>query len=64
MSGEKLPQVGNYIQRRRKMSVWHKLVLVMAMMVVFVTTYMLILPAITMESKAVCGKPEHTHTDA
>lgn len=31
--------------------------------VVFCTTYALILPAITMTKEPVCGKEEHTHTD-
>lgn len=40
-----------------------KILLVLACVVVFVTTYLLILPAVTME-KEVCGLKEHTHTDA
>lgn len=36
----------------------------MASVVVFVTVYMLILPAITLEGKPICGHPEHVHTDA
>lgn len=36
----------------------------MAIIVVFCTTYALILPAITMESGAICGLTEHAHTDA
>lgn len=35
----------------------------MAVIVVFCTTYALILPAITLESGTVCGFSEHTHTD-
>lgn len=35
----------------------------MAAVVVFITTYMLILPAITMERDATCGKEEHIHTE-
>ena len=35
-----------------------------AAIVVFVTTYMLILPAITLEHDTTCGLSEHTHTDA
>ena len=37
---------------------------VVAALVVFVTTYALVLPAITMEQNASCGIPEHQHTDA
>lgn len=40
---------------------WQKLARVLAIFVVFCTTYMLILPAITMESLTYCGMSEHTH---
>lgn len=40
----------------------HRVVTVLAGVVVFCTTYALILPAITLEKQ--CGIPEHTHTDA
>lgn len=43
---------------------WRRAFSGMAAVVVFITTYMLILPAITMENKAICGMAEHTHTDA
>lgn len=36
----------------------------MAALVVFCTTYALILPAITMESSAVCGLTEHSHVES
>lgn len=48
-------------QRRRKY--WKKIVSVLAVIVVFCTTYALILPAITMEKKLICGQEEHIHTD-
>ena len=35
---------------------------IMACVVVFCTTYALILPAITMEQQYICGKEEHTHS--
>ena len=40
-----------------------QLLLAAAVVVVFVTTYSLILPAITMERKTFCGKEEHKHTE-
>lgn len=52
----------NIEHRRRKW--WHRVVSAMAAMVVFVTTYALILPAITMEDEAICGMQPHTHTEA
>lgn len=49
-------------QRRRKR--WVKVVSAMAAVVVFCTTYALILPAITMETETICGLEAHTHSDA
>lgn len=43
---------------------WVRGVSLLAAMVVFVTTYALILPAITLESGPSCGLEEHKHTDA
>ena len=40
---------------------WQRIVRTMAMIVVFCTTYALILPAITMEQETLCGKKAHTH---
>lgn len=44
-------------------NLWRKVVSCMAGIVVFCTTYALILPAITMEREAFCGYVEHIHTD-
>ena len=46
-------------KRKRR---WQRAVTALSGVVVFCTTYALILPAITMEKK--CEVPEHTHTDA
>ena len=42
---------------------WRKLVAVLGCIVVFCTTYALILPAITMTQETFCGKEEHQHTE-
>lgn len=42
---------------------WKKVAGVLAVIVVFCTTYMLILPAITMEEDITCGYEEHVHSD-
>ncbi len=55
------------VKNRKKInwSLWRRRVaLPVAMVVVFVTTYSLILPAITMENQTYCGIEEHQHTDA
>ncbi len=49
-------------QKRRKR--WQKVVGFLACLVVFCTSYALILPAITMEATAYCGKEEHVHDDS
>lgn len=54
-----------FLQAQRKKSIWHRAVSMMAAVVVFVTTYMLILPAITMEKETYCGQenqPGHIHS--
>lgn len=59
-----LPRILTLAYRSRmKTKNWHRLVRAMAMVVVFCTTYALILPAITMESGTVCGITAHSHTE-
>lgn len=53
-----------YSARRRRNRIWKKLVTALGCLVVFCTTYALILPAITMERETVCGLSEHVHTDS
>ena len=54
-------RVKEYKRKRRFRSRWAKLLGAMACVVVFCTTYALILPAITLESTTTCGMAEHTH---
>ena len=49
------------LKRRKRRRIWKKIVGVMICLVVFWTTYMMILPAITKETKSFCDIPEHTH---
>lgn len=42
---------------------WQKVAAYLAIIVVFCTTYMLILPAITMENETYCGIEEHSHNE-
>ena len=64
MKREILREAVELNMKRRHRKLWHRLVSGMAALVVFVTTYALILPAITMEQETVCGLQEHSHTDA
>ena len=57
-------RVNRIVKEKGKMKRWHKLVTALACVVVFCTTYALILPAVTMERETFCGYTEHTHTDA
>lgn len=53
---EKLQSGWNgYLRKYARMRRWQKIVMAMAALVVFVTTYALILPAITLESQTYCG---------
>ena len=54
-------EVYKKLKRRKRRNVWKKIVGVMMCLVVFWTTYMLILPALTKETKSFCGIPEHSH---
>ena len=56
-------QKNNYEAGRRRMKHWRTLVTALACIVVFCTTYALILPAITMENTAYCGYEEHAHNE-
>lgn len=49
---------------RRQRKWWQYIVRTMALAVVFCTTYVLILPAITMEQEPVCGLEAHDHLDS
>ena len=51
-----------YSKAHRRKTLWYRAVTCLAAVVVFCTTYALVLPAITLEKK--CEIPEHTHTDA
>lgn len=55
-------QADGYLVRKRRRSLWLKVVGALACVVVFCTTYALILPAITMECR--CGLEEHTHSES
>lgn len=52
-----------FIRRKTRVKRWMSVVTALACVVVFCTTYALILPAITMEREAFCGNDEHMHTE-
>ena len=64
MQKESLPEMEPYIKRQTTRHTWQKVVGVLACIVVFVTTYALILPAVTMESQTFCGMEAHSHDES
>lgn len=54
-------QVGEYLKEHSKRRRWQKVLTVLSCIVVFCTTYALILPAITMTQTPTCGLEEHVH---
>ena len=63
MKDDMLLRADEYIGTHRRKKRWQKVVTALAAVVVFCTTYALILPAITMEKDVFCGKEEHIHTE-
>ncbi len=59
-----LEKIRKILRSRRTRQIFTRFVSGVAAVVVFVTTYALVLPAITLEQNASCGIPEHQHTDA
>lgn len=59
-----LRKIRQILKDRRVRRFFTRVVSTLAAVVVFVTTYALVLPAITMESQAACGIEAHQHTDA
>ena len=62
MRQDVLRNAEKYTKVHKRKRLRHRVVTVLAGVVVFCTTYALILPAITLEKQ--CDIPEHTHTDA
>ena len=62
MKYDVLRDAEKYTKVHKRKRLRHRVVTLLAGVVVFCTTYALILPAITLEKQ--CDIPEHTHTDA
>ncbi len=52
-----------YAKKHRQKKIWKKILSVLSAVVVFCTTYALILPAITQEREVFCNIEEHIHTE-
>ena len=56
-------QVTHMKQSKKHRKGWQAFVRMLALCVVFCTTYVLVLPAITMQREPICGVAEHTHSE-
>lgn len=56
-------RIGSYMKRRRGRKIWQRVLSFLICVVVFCTTYALILPAITQEAETFCDYEEHVHDD-
>ncbi len=52
-----------YAKKHKQKKIWKKILSVLSAVVVFCTTYALILPAITQEREVFCDTEEHIHTE-
>ncbi len=52
------------VSQHKNNAVLKKTFVTLACLVVFITTYMLILPALTLETELICKKEEHTHSSS
>ncbi|MEE0265467.1 MAG: SpaA isopeptide-forming pilin-related protein [Acutalibacteraceae bacterium] len=64
MNRRDIPIIKEYAKRHKKRSKRHRVIMAVAVLVVFCTTYAMILPAITMENKNKCKQEEHFHQSA
>jgi len=63
MQKEILKEVQSFRNKSKRRRTWRKIISILACIVVFCTTYALILPAITLEKPTYCGKAEHIHAE-
>ncbi len=64
MQQKEMSGAERYTRQNHRRRTWQKVVGTLACVVVFCTTYALILPAITQENTVYCALEEHVHTDA
>ena len=62
MDNNMLERAKDALLNKKRRSIWHRIVSALGCVVVFCTTYALILPAITMTRETICGLEEHAHT--
>ncbi len=60
VTGKVKEYLSEHLQKKR----WQSVIIVLSCIVVFCTTYALIIPALTMTKEPVCGLEEHIHDDS
>lgn len=63
MESSMLKKAAKYLRESGKNKRWRKVLTVLGAAVVFVTAYVLLMPAVAIERKTVCELEEHTHTE-
>ena len=63
MKKDLLRRASDMIRERKHREGWQILIRTLALCVVFCTTYVLVLPAITFQGEPICGYVEHVHTE-
>lgn len=63
MESSVLKKAGKFLREQGKNKRWRKVLTVLGAVVVFVTAYILLMPAVALEQKPVCELEEHTHTE-
>ena len=56
--------VAVYTQRRRNKSIWLRCCMIVALVVVVLTSYVLIFPAHTADRELICAQKEHVHDES
>jgi hypothetical protein len=64
VKAEMTRQAEQYIRQVKNRKRLGRIVAVLSVLVALITTYVLMLPGITMEHDVLCGLTEHTHTEA
>ena len=64
MKNARIPAEKRISRNRKRKMIWQRFVRSLAMVVVFCTTYALILPAITMQTDTICGIESHVHAES
>ena len=63
MESSILKRAGRFLREQSKNKRWRRVLTVLGACVVFVTAYVLLMPAVALQRKTPCELEEHTHTE-